>query len=90
MGGKLKDVGVLHWSSPNDGATNSSGFTALPGGFRHYDNVVFGDLGLFGGFWSSTGAGNIALIRMLRYFDAMIFRNYAYADTGYSCRCVMD
>ena len=43
-GGKLKEKGIVHWKSPNTGATNSSGFTAVPGGYR-YSGGNFGFLG---------------------------------------------
>jgi uncharacterized protein (TIGR02145 family) len=43
-GSKLKEAGTTHWIDPNIGATNESGFTALPGGVC-YDNGQFGNLG---------------------------------------------
>ena len=52
-GGKLKETGTSHWNSPNIGATNETGFTALPGGFRNY----YGDfnyIGDYGYWWSAT------------------------------------
>ena len=53
-GGKLKETGTTHWLSPNTGATNSSGFTALPAGFRYYVGVSFNRLGLSTYWWSAT------------------------------------
>ena len=52
-GGKLKEVGTTHWINPNDGATNESGFTALPGGGYF---SPFSRLGETGNFWSSTAS----------------------------------
>ncbi len=51
--GKLKEDGCVHWNSPNTGADNESGFTALPGGFR-YSGGNFSDLGHRANFWSSA------------------------------------
>lgn len=53
-GDNLKETGTIHWNSPNTGATNSSGFTALPGGRIATDIPTFEGLGESGGFWSST------------------------------------
>lgn len=53
-GGKLKEVGLAHWISPNDGATNETGFTALPGGWRTSPDYTFNGIGVAGDWWSST------------------------------------
>lgn len=55
-GGHLKEVGTTHWQSPNTGADNSSGFTALPGGYRGF----YGEFASMGGvayIWTSTENG---------------------------------
>jgi len=52
-GGKLKESGTTHWNSPNTGATNSSGFTAVAGGFRGSDGIYY-DLGKHGSYWGIT------------------------------------
>ena len=54
-GGKLKEAGTLYWLSPNTGATNESGFTALPGGYRGDDGKSYG-MGDRAYFWSSFGS----------------------------------
>ena len=53
-GGKMKEVGVTHWLTPNTGATNRSGFTGLPAGWRD-DEGSFSLLGTHTMWWSSTG-----------------------------------
>ena len=53
---KLKETGTIHWIS-NANATNSSGFTAVPGGFRAYslgNNGVFYNIGVGTMWWSSS------------------------------------
>jgi uncharacterized protein (TIGR02145 family) len=62
-GGKLKETGTSHWESPNEGATNESGFTALPAGSLYsewYNGYWYGyfdsQIGSSCNFWSSTEA----------------------------------
>ena len=51
-GNKLKEAGSKHWASPNEGATNANGFTALPGGGRQEDGQ-FTNIKIYGNWWTS-------------------------------------
>jgi uncharacterized protein (TIGR02145 family) len=90
-GGKLKETGTVHWTSPNTGATNSSGFTALPCGERTSFGV-FSDFANMCYFWSATIflADDEPWFRDLRY-DSGTFA-YGLFDKihGASIRCIRD
>ena len=89
-GGKLKEKGTTHWNSPNANATNSSGFTALPGGLW-YSNGDFDDLGYYGYFWSSTEYyTDDALRQRLNYNYSNVYCNDRDKDYGFSVRCLQD
>jgi len=89
-GGKLKETGTTHWTSPNTGATNETGFTALPGGFR-YLNGSFNYVGYYGFWWSATESNATdAWRRDMSYDLSDVFRNVNYEDLGFSVRCVRD
>lgn len=89
-GGKLKEAGTTHWSSPNEGASNESGFSALPGGFRDEDGFFF--LISYGGnWWSSTKFGNfLAWDRSLHYKHSDIYLYGSDKQYGLSVRCIND
>jgi uncharacterized protein (TIGR02145 family) len=90
-GCKLKETGTAHWLAPNDSATNESGFSALPGGSRKYDDGTFPQIGSSAGFWTSTEAtGAIAWGRSLYYFYLNIGRSGSYKAYGHAVRCVKD
>jgi len=89
-GGKMKEGGILHWKSPNTDATNESGFTSLPGGFR-YDHGYFAYIGERAVFWSATESGsNDALFRILRYENSESINGIQSKGTGCSVRCIKD
>ena len=89
-GGKLKESGTAHWISPNTGATNESGFAALPGGYRAtYGN--FDDMGYNATFWSSTEDDSLnAWTRTLPYDYSSVARYYTNKRSGFSVRLVRD
>ncbi len=89
-GGKMKETGTTHWNSPNTGATNSSGFTTLPGGYRDTDGT-FDAIGNNGPFWSSTQISTPSAWYIdLSYNNADVFRNNNAKGYGFSVRCVKD
>ena len=90
-GGKMKESGTSNWSSPNYLASNTSLFTALPGGFRNIYGV-FGEIGNGGAWWSSTENGTMdAWNRNLSYVSGgTLGRNYGPFETGFSIRCLKD
>jgi uncharacterized protein (TIGR02145 family) len=83
----MKSVGTTYWNSPNKGATNESGFSVLPGGFRHIDgsfNCVR-DRALF---WSTTeSSSNFAWFRQLVNVSPIMYRENASKSFGASVRC---
>ena len=95
-GGKMKTAGTRHWSGPNAGATNASGFTGLPAGFRGQRGFVpGGESGFIPGsitiFWSSTAfdAGT-AWTRYLQSDTIVAGRNDGGMYHGFSIRCLKD
>lgn len=91
VGGKLKETGTAHWNSSNSGATNSSGFTALPGGYRYYNNGGFYVIGSNGFWWSASEYNaSYAWYRNLYYAGSDVIRNFNYKRNGYCVRCVRD
>ena len=98
-GGKLKEVGMAHWRFPNAGATNSSGFTALPGGFRSPDGKFY-SIREAGFWWSFSECTECDAFPEWHFNDAWNFslgaRSVGYGNRhdnklyGFSIRCVKD
>jgi uncharacterized protein (TIGR02145 family) len=87
-GSKMKSTGTQYWLSPNEEATNESGFSGLPGGLRA---GIFEEVGLQGRWWSSTQLGaNSAFFRELSYGSGYAFRNDYGKKVGLSVRCLRD
>jgi uncharacterized protein (TIGR02145 family) len=92
-GGKLKAISDL-WKNPNEGATDETGFTALPGGGREewgtYFNMVYS-----GNWWAAdeySSGSNYAFFRAVSYFDTSLGRNASgyHKKSGFSVRCLMN
>jgi uncharacterized protein (TIGR02145 family) len=88
-GGKLKEAGTIHWLSPNMGATNETGFTALPGGARHGDGTFYG-IGSRGFWWISGSSSELGSYQYMYYAHSGLERYSMYKNYGCSVRCLKD
>jgi len=92
-GGKLKEAGIAHWISPNNGATNESGFTALPSGVRNYNfDGLYMLIGFYSYWWSSTKDNwdnKILSIGINSDYDDILNLLFPMSF-GISVRCVKD
>jgi uncharacterized protein (TIGR02145 family) len=88
-GGKLKSV--TGWSAPNTAATNETGFSALPGGYRNYWNQYSYNLNTAAQFWTSTEIdADWVYTRFLNHTSGDIYRDDMNKRAGFSVRCVRD
>jgi uncharacterized protein (TIGR02145 family) len=91
-GGKMKEQGTSHWWSPNTGATNVSGFTTLPCGYRSHFNGDFPYLSTNAYFWSSSQLNEADACYRILFFDGEnVCRRYLNCKSdGFSVRCLKD
>ena len=102
-GARLKETGTLHWLAPNAYSDNSSGFTALPGGFRRVSAGEFSHLRYQGRWWATTSSGGTNLEYFHVRYNNEVFMGSMSGDVypsvpsdpfhknnGYSVRCVKD
>jgi len=98
-GGKLKEAGTTHWLTPNTGATNESGFTALPANLRNPDGTFSVILptpyfGITGDWWTKTefnfNTSVYAYHKYIVFNDASVQNGGSDKHYGLSVRCVKD
>ena len=94
VGGSLKETGDDHWEEPNEGATNVTGFKALPGGYRDALTGSYFRIGKEVVFWSSTKltvSDNTSWTLFLEYNSSKAFTEnitLSNNNNGYSVRCI--
>jgi uncharacterized protein (TIGR02145 family) len=89
-GGKMKSQGTQYWKTPNQDATNESGFSALPGGAR-YEDGTYSTITQQAYFWTST---NVDVTNATYYgmenFSGTIGSTDGMKIRGQSVRCIKD
>lgn len=89
-GGKLKQTETTYWTSPNKGATNSSGFSAIPGGCR-VGNGAFYNIHNHCGWWSATeNDAATAWSRFISFDNIAVNRSQSKKETSFTIRCLKD
>jgi len=94
-GGKMKEAGHEHWNYHSDEvteeATNESGFTGLPAGFRHNSTGNYNNMGTGGYFWSPSELSiNNERYRFLSTYSSGVNRSLIDKQCGVSIRCLAD
>lgn len=90
-GGKLKEIGFVHWKSTGTSGTDEVNFTALPGGLRLYNDGTFSSIKFQGNWWSSTETGtNNANNRNIVYNTNIVAQSGGNKPYGFSIRCMRD
>jgi uncharacterized protein (TIGR02145 family) len=89
-GGKLKEMGLSHWNTPNTGATDDYGFKGLPGGYRDVTGA-FGAVGNYAYHWSSL-ADTVAnaWYKLLASISKVTYRISGDKKLGLTVRCMRD
>jgi uncharacterized protein (TIGR02145 family) len=89
-GGKLKETGTKFWLSPNEGATNESGFSGLASGNRNgFKTGPFHQIGYYCDWWSTSQyLAGTAWSRRLHFNTTTVTRNNGDLKAGYSVRCL--
>lgn len=93
-GGKLKETGLVHWNSPNAGATNEFNFFAVGGGYRSKTGVFTG-INVSGNIYLSGGSleGNNCRIVLLSAYDYLSnddTSDASFENVGASIRLIRD
>jgi uncharacterized protein (TIGR02145 family) len=89
-GGAMKEAEFCHWTVPNTDATNSSGFSGLPGGLRNYDGSFY-ILNDYGYWWSTTEFNpSYVWFRGLNDNSGLLYVSYTFKKSGLSVRCIKD
>ncbi|MBS1533961.1 MAG: fibrobacter succinogenes major paralogous domain-containing protein [Bacteroidetes bacterium] len=89
-GAALKESGTVHWNSPNSGASNSSGFTGLPGGTCQVNGSYYG-LGILGCWWTATENNSCCAWYYTFAYNGNTVSKVNYGKNGgLSIRCIKD
>jgi uncharacterized protein (TIGR02145 family) len=92
-GGKLKEAGTAHWHDPNEGASNESGFTALPAGMKGAQSPYYGAIGDYAHFWGAENDSAFAIdATVASWTDILWVSEFTsnHKTLGYSVRCLKD
>lgn len=87
-GGRMKEAGTSHWSSPNTGADNASFYTGLPAGYRNNSGGFDGKNFSFNWWTSSQNGSSNSYYRQLAYNNSKVYKNDDSKTVGKSVRCI--